>query len=166
MISEPAEGGDAAVRLRAVADADLSIFFEQQLDPEANRMAAFTGKDPADRHAFNSHWTKIRTDETVVMRTILAGGEVAGYVATFERLGEREVSYWIGRELWGRGIATAALRLFLAETSSRPLYARAAQDNAASIRVLEKCGFQVVGRDRFFANARGEETEEAILKLL
>ncbi len=152
------------VALRPVTDDDLPIFFDHQLDPAANRMAAFTRGDPADRAAFTAHWAKIRGDDTVTLRTILLDGRVAGHIASFERFGEPEVTYWIGREYWGRGVATAALRAFLAEIPARPLYARAAADNSASIRVLEKCGFTVSGRDRGFANARGEEVEELILR--
>ncbi len=153
------------VRLRAVIDADLPIFFIQEQDPDANYMAAFTAPDPTDRAAFDAHWRKIRGDATILLRTILADGQVAGNIASFERWGAREVSYWLGREFWGRGIATAALTLFLAELTIRPLTARAAHDNLASIRVLEKCGFTVTGRDKGFADARGAEIEEVILTL-
>jgi len=45
--------------LRDVVEDDLSIFFEQQLDPEANSMAAFTAKDPTNRGAFTEHWCRI-----------------------------------------------------------------------------------------------------------
>jgi RimJ/RimL family protein N-acetyltransferase len=148
-----------------VTDDDLPIFFDQQLDATANRMAAFTGGDPADRVAFDEHWTKIRGDDTITMRTIVFGGNVAGHIASFERCGEPEVTYWIGREYWGRGVATRALAAFLGLVKTRPLYARAAKDNVASLRVLEKCGFAITGDDKGFANARGEETEEFILTL-
>jgi RimJ/RimL family protein N-acetyltransferase len=75
------------------------------------------------------------------------------------------VSYWLGKEYWGKGIATEALGLFLGIIEERPLYARAAKDNAASIRVLEKCGFVISGCERGFANARGEEIDEVVLVL-
>jgi RimJ/RimL family protein N-acetyltransferase len=142
-----------------------TTFFEQQLDPAANRMAAFTAKDPADRDAFMAHWTKILGDDTITKRTILFDGHVAGHVASFERFGKPEITYWIGREYRGKGIATKALSAFLDDLKSRPLYARAAKDNVASLRVLEKCGFTVCGYGHAFANARGEEVEEAILEL-
>ena len=151
--------------LRDVMDGDLPIFFEQQRDPVANHLAAFTAKDLADLEAFHRHWTKIRADESILIKTILYNGQVAGHVTTFERFGEREVSYWIGREFWGRGIATQALTEFLRHVNERPLYARAAKDNIASIRVLQKCGFAIVGEDKGFANARGQEIEEYILTL-
>ena len=153
------------VRLRDVTDEDLPIFFVQQLDPEANRMAAFTAKDPADRQAFAAHWARILGDETVVNKTVVVDGQVAGHVASFEHLGEPEVSYWLGPQFWGRGIATMALTAFLRSVRTRPLYARAAKDNIASIRVLEKCGFTRSGEDRGFANARGEEVEEFVFRL-
>jgi RimJ/RimL family protein N-acetyltransferase len=151
--------------LRAVEDDDLPVFFAQQLDPEANHMAAFTTKDPGDRVAFDAHWRRIRGDANIINKTILVDGEVAGYLATFEQFGEREVSYWLGRQYWGKGIATRALAAFLAELPMRPLYARAVKDNIASIRVLQKCGFVITGEDKGFANARGEEVEEYILRL-
>jgi RimJ/RimL family protein N-acetyltransferase len=55
--------------------------------------------------------------------------------------------------------------MFLELFEARPIGARVAKDNVASIRVLEKCGFEVAGENKGFANARGEETEEFIFKL-
>ncbi len=153
------------VLLRDVTGSDLSVFFDQQLDPDANHMAAFTAKDPADRDAFTAHWTKILGNDTITIRTILFGGHVAGYVASFERFGKPEVSYWIGKNYWGKGVATRALSAFLGELEARPLYARVAKDNIASVRVLEKCGFTSCGDDKGFSNARGEEVEEFIMML-
>src|SRR5439155_131044 len=114
------------VRLRLVEDKDLPIFFEQQRDPDAVRMAAFTHKDPADRRAFNAHWAKIRGDPRITIRTVLAGGRVVGNVAAFvdDVVGKQEVTYWIGKEFWGQGIATRALSRFLTEATKRPIYVR------------------------------------------
>jgi RimJ/RimL family protein N-acetyltransferase len=156
------------VVLREVTENDLPIFFQQQLDPEANQMAAFTARDPADRNAFNAHWNKILADETVMPRTILLDGHVAGSVASWvdtKWLGKPEVTYWIGKEYWGKGLATKALSEFLKIQKTRPLYARAARDNIASLRVLEKCGFKIFGYDKSLAFARGTEVEEALLEL-
>ena len=153
------------VRLRDVADDDLPTFFDQQLDSDANHMAAFTSKDPTDKDAFSVHWKKIRGDDTITLKTVLLGEVVAGYIASFERFGDREVSYWFGRTFWGKGVATRSLLEFLGHVATRPLYARVAKDNVASIRVLEKCGFTVSGDDKGFANARGVEVEELIMEL-
>jgi RimJ/RimL family protein N-acetyltransferase len=151
------------IHLREVIDADLDVFFENQRDPEANRMAAFTAKDPSDRETFDRHWARILADSEIIIRTVLYEDQVAGSVLSYVQSGEREVSYWLGREFWGRGIATQALEKYLEQVRDRPLYARAAKDNLASLRVLIKCGFKIIGEDRGFANARGEETEEFIL---
>jgi RimJ/RimL family protein N-acetyltransferase len=128
-------------------------------------MAAFTARDPADRDAFMAHWAKILADGSIIKRTVVYEGRVVGNIVCFGWQGKREVGYWIGREHWGRGIATAALAEFLRVVKERPLHAAAAKDNAASIRVLEKCGFVVTSYDRGFSNARGEEIEEVMLEL-
>ena len=151
--------------LRDVTADDLPIFFEQQLDDDANYMAAFTIRNPADRAAFMAHWARIRDDDTIIKKTIVAEGQVAGNIAVFEEFGEPEVGYWLGKRFWSQGIATQALTALLANVKRRPLYGRVAKDNIASRRVLEKCGFVVTGADTGYANARGAEITELILEL-
>ncbi|WP_374017436.1 GNAT family N-acetyltransferase [Paenibacillus thiaminolyticus] len=151
--------------LRDIIEDDLSIFFEQQMDTSANFIAAFTSKNPSDKVAFKAHWEKILHNETIIKKTVIYCGNVAGHVLSFEQFGEREISYWLGREYWGKGVATEALSQFLDCITIRPLYARAAKDNIASIRVLEKCGFEIKGEDKGYSNSRDEEVEEYILKL-
>ena len=89
------------LRLRDVLSADLPIFFENQLDPEANFMAAFTAKDPADREAFMSHWDKILADNNNIIQTILFKGQVVGSVSSYLDEGKPEVTYWLGKDYWG-----------------------------------------------------------------
>jgi RimJ/RimL family protein N-acetyltransferase len=144
---------------------DLPVIFQHQLDPEANRMAAFTVEDPGDRNTFEAHWKRVLADQTVTKLTILANGEIAGNIIGFNQLGQREVGYWLGKEFWGRGIATEALSQFLELVETRPMHARAAKDNVASLRVLEKCGFVIMAENCLFSNARGEEVEEWVLRL-
>src|SRR5215475_10812407 len=154
-----------AVILREVIDSDLPIFFQHQQDKEAVHMAAFTSQNPSDRAAFDAHWAKIRASDAVINRSVEVDGKLAGHVASFEMFGERNVTYWIGREFWGKGVATAALRTFLNVDTTLPLYGCAAKDNHRSIRVLEKCGFVLIGEERGFANARKAEIAEVVLKL-
>lgn len=153
------------VMLREVRDEDLPLLFEQWADPIAAHMAAFTAPDHMDRDAFERRWSRLRADDTVLARVIVADDEVAGTIGSWGGSGEREVTYWIGRSYWGRGIATAALAAFLTLERSRPLHARVASDNVASRRVLEKCGFRVVATERGVAEARSAEIEELVLRL-
>lgn len=155
----------SALHLREMTEADLPLLFEWERDPEANYMAAFTAKDPADRAAYMAKWTRLLSDDTIIKKTILVDGRVVGTIAKFELFGKPNVTYWIGREFWGRGFATEALSLFLREVTTRPLYASAAKDNVASLRVLEKCGFRIIGFEKGYANARGKEIDEALLEL-
>jgi RimJ/RimL family protein N-acetyltransferase len=124
--------------LREVVDSDLPVFFEHQRDPEAVRMAAFSSRD---HDAFMTHWAKIRREPSNLIRTIVCDGQVAGNIGSWMGDRKRLVGYWIGREFWGRGVATAALAAFVAEVKERPLHAFVAKHNVGSIRVLEKCEF-------------------------
>jgi RimJ/RimL family protein N-acetyltransferase len=151
-----------SVQLRDVAQSDLPIFFEQQLEPEALQMAAFPSRE---RGAFMAHWAKIMADKSVIVKTILFDGQVAGNILSFLQSDEREVGYWLGKDFWGKGITTRALSKFLEIVKARPLYAHVAKHNPASRRVLEKCGFQVFREEKGFPDASGQEVDEFILKL-
>ncbi len=158
-VSGPLTGG---VSLREVTEGDLPAFFEHRLDPEATRMAAFPVRE---RDAFMAHWARILGDETIVKKTVLVDGRVAGNVVSFEQDGKPEVGYWIGRGFWGRGVATVALSAFLGLVRTRPLYAHVAKRNVASIRVLEKCGFVLSGEESGPSDVPGDEVEAFVLVL-
>lgn len=150
------------VYLRDVTESDLPILFEQQLDPEANQMAAFPARD---RDAFMAHWTRLLSDTATIKKAILFEGQVAGNIGKFEQSGQPLVGYWIGRQYWGKGIATKALAALLDHVEERPLYAHVAKHNVASIRVLEKCGFTICGEDKGASSSGGDEVEELVLVL-
>ena len=128
-----------AVQLREVRDDDLEHFFAHQADAEASRVASFEARA---REPFFNHWKRILRDPSVLVRTIvLESGHIAGNVVCFGPAEKRLVGYWVGREFWGRGIATAGLTAFLPVLPERVVYARVARTNPRSIRVLEKAGF-------------------------
>ena len=160
--SSPSVPAIGEVRLREVLPSDLPIFFEHQRDPIARQMAAFGARE---RPAFDLHWAKILVDSSAINRTVLVGESVAGHVVSFDMFGERLVGYWIGREHWGRGVASSALRALLKIEPIRPLHARCAADNIGSIRVLEKCGFLACGETQIFCEARDAEIRELIFVL-
>lgn len=153
------------ITLQPTRQSDLPLFFRMQQDQQARQMAAFVDRDPFDQEAFTEKWTKILADREICQRTILCQQEIAGYILCHAWFGEPEMTYWIERRLWGQGIAGAALKQFLQFYVRRPLYARCVADNIGSRKVLEKCGFQLSGKDRGFANARQAEVDELIFKL-
>src|SRR5512132_1829315 len=148
--------------LRDLIQEDLSVFFEHQRDPEAVEMAAFPARE---REPFYEHWHRIMGDDELVAKTIVSEGEVAGNISSWERDGKRLVGYWLGREFWGRGLATQALAELVEELTVRPLYAEVSTTNIGSIRVLEKCGFTVVGTTTEQDEAFGE-IELLLMKLV
>lgn len=150
--------------LREVRNGDLDLLFDFRTDPDAIWMAA-DPHDLRDRAAFDALWRRMRTDPSVTTRTIESDQQVVGYIVSWEHSGQREVEFWIGREHWGKGIATAALAEFLELEPERPLYAVAAQDNLGAIRVLEKFGFQVVQEGTNVVTTRDEPVRVFLLAL-
>ncbi|GGC43940.1 N-acetyltransferase [Parapedobacter defluvii] len=153
------------ITLRPTEITDLEDLFLFQLDDDANYLAAFTSEDPTDKQAYFEKFTKLLSDPTVNQQTILADENTVGSIAKFERNGEAEITYWIDKTYWGKGIATTALRDFLSIETIRPIFGRVAFDNYGSQKVLEKCGFVRIGFDKGFANARRVEIEEFIYSL-
>jgi RimJ/RimL family protein N-acetyltransferase len=157
---------NASVALRDATFKDVPVFYRMHADPEANRAGAFK---PRSRPAFFKHWEKVLRNRLCLKKAIVADGKVAGYVVSFYRTGtgkpkRREIGYWIAREFWGRGLATEGLRLLLQGHRLRPLYARVAKTNAASLKVALKCGFKKWRKDRY-ANESGNVVEEDVLIL-
>lgn len=160
--SQSTNASAANVRLRTVKSTDLPTLYEFQLDRESNQLAAV---NPRNADQFYEHWDKILHDTSVTVRAVQVGGQLAGCISCFNSDGQDSIGYWIGREFWGRGIATQALSLLLDDVSIRPLHARVAVSNTASLRVLEKCGFKIVGHQHSSADERYQECEEALLEL-
>lgn len=171
------------VSLREVRREDLEILFRQVNEPEGMRMVGSVRDTHTDHAAYMARWETIFANAKVIPRAIVVAGDggntgggsevIAGSIACFERVLEPsrpcrilpgpEIGYWLGQAFWGKGIASEAVRLFLGEVTTRPLFARAASDNVGSIRVLQKAGFKEIGREMFFANMRGQEIEETLM---
>ena len=151
--------------LRAVTESDLDTLFEHLSDPESVAMAAFTSESNSDRDAYDAWMARLMSSPDVTMRAIIWHGDLVGSISSFVIDEQTEVSYWIARASWGRGIASRALLLFIDQIGIRPLYARAASDNVGSLRVLQKAGFRTVGTEMSYAAARGMEIEETIMRL-
>jgi RimJ/RimL family protein N-acetyltransferase len=133
------------VGLRPVRDEDIEIFFGHQAEPEGAAMAGFPSRD---RDTFFRHWERTLARSDARTMAITYGDVVAGNIGSWEQDDQVFLGYWIGSAFWGKGIATAALQAYLAEHEPRrPIHAHVVVSNAASIRVLEKCGFELVEGD-------------------
>ncbi len=153
------------VELRDIRPGEAELLYEHLRDPAAAHMAAFMVADPDDHAGFEARWELLVADPQVVIRAIVADGELVGHLLAFSVEDDTELSYWIDRDHWGRGIATDAVRAALDAVPGRHVHAKVAIDNLASQRVLVKAGFVEIGRNRDVAPARGEETTEVIFAL-
>jgi RimJ/RimL family protein N-acetyltransferase len=161
------------VILRDVEPADVPTLFAFESDPVYCAMAMIK---PRTRAAFEAVWEKIFSERAagvsamgVAQKVILAEGpegwQVCGSIGCFAVDGGHAVGYGLARSHWGRGIASRALALLLAEVRVRPLHARVAASNAASIRVLTKNGFVIESRKASPETERYMACEELSLVL-
>jgi ribosomal-protein-alanine N-acetyltransferase len=153
------------IKLRLTEVEDLDTLFQFQLDKEGGYLAAFMPEDPTNKTTYINKYKKLLNDPTVNNQTILLDNIIVGSIAKFVMDDSAEITYWIDREFWGKGIATKALNEFLAIETIRPIFGRVAFDNIGSQKVLQKCGFEKISVDKGFANARQMEIEEYIYKL-
>jgi RimJ/RimL family protein N-acetyltransferase len=154
-----------AITLRVFADSDLDALFVWESDPRAVELAAFTRADPSDRAAFDAHYERVRSDRSNTLLAIDDDGEFVGTIGSFTLEGRREVTYWIAPARWGQGVASEALRAFLAIERTRPIYGRVADHNAGSAKVLARAGFVEVGSETAFAPGVGADVVERIYRL-
>jgi len=156
----------AHIDLRGLEDDDLDAVFEMLRDADAVAQAAFTRADASDRASFDEWIAPRRASPDVSLHVVTERGGFAGIAAAFTVDGEREVTLWLARHAWGRGVATEALGLLVSREATRPLFARVAAHNAAGIAVLERAGFTEVSRSQQFAPGLGREAEEVVYTLV
>ena len=151
--------------LRDMTEADLDILFDIQDDDVGRHMAGFMSPEDANRDSYVARQRRFLADDKITKKVILVDDQIVGSIASFVVEGDTEVTYWIRRDRWGRGIATAALAELLREVTVRPVFGRVAADNAGSARVLLRNGFTRVGEETAYANARAAEITEHIYRL-
>jgi RimJ/RimL family protein N-acetyltransferase len=162
------DDGTVGISLRPMTEADIPVLYEIQLDEDAQRLAAFVNPETArDAVAYARKYRTLLADDAIVNRVVetAAGGEVIGSVAVFPMDGDIELTYWIRKDWWGRGVATAAVAALLGEVSHRPIRARVVADNTGSVRVLEHNGFERVGSEEAFAPGRQADVTELLFRL-
>ena len=162
MVKKASSSQKSQVSLREVTEGDLPVFFEHQRDPDACRVAVFAARD---HDAFTAHWAKILVDESICAMTIVYDRRIAGNVVSWLQDDRRLVGYWIGKEYWGKSLATQALANFVRLDRQRPLYAHVALSNIASRRVLENCGFSIDEEWNELPVAPADGVEEVVMKL-
>lgn len=150
------------IKLRPVVRGDLRTLYLMQQDEAGNRMA---GTKPRSWEAFAAVWEAVLIDPQVTARAIVVGSEILGAINVFPRESHVLIGYWIEREHWGRGVASAAVRLMLGEVTRRPMYARVAAHNLGSLRVLTRNGFVEIDRRTGPETERYVACEEVTLRL-
>jgi ribosomal-protein-alanine N-acetyltransferase len=164
-----------SVRVRHWEEADA-----EALPAQANDRGVWLGLRDAFPHPYTlddarQFIARARQRSPQTVFAIEEGGRLAGGIGyteheDVERIGA-EIGYWLGREFWGRGIATAALRLvtghaFRMNPELRRLWAVPYSSNPASARVLEKAGYRREGTLRQSALKDGRVLDQWMYAIL
>lgn len=124
----------------------------------------------ADADAFLSRVCEVRPETSLA---IDVNGESCGGISVMLQSDVHrysgEIGYWLGREYWGRGIMTEAVGAFTDSIFERfglmRVYALPFDNNPASAKLLEKCGFQLEGRMRKSAVKEGVALDQLIFAM-
>lgn len=156
----------AHIDLRDFDDDDHDAVFAMMRDREALELVAFTADHPDDPDEFDAWLHRRRAHPDVTLFTVTEDGGYAGTAALFRTEADREVTIWLARHAWGRGIGTATLEILVSREPERPLYARAAAHNAAAVAILRRVGFAEVSRAVSFAPGLGRDAEQVVFALV
>lgn len=135
---------------------DAAALFRYASDPKVSELAMWPvhTSEAMSREVIEKFFMPNEATFAMVLRDT---GEPVGCIGLVPEGGEhyavlpseREVGYWVGRPLWGRGLTPEALEGLIAYCrdvlSLRSLLITTDMRNAASQRVAEKCGFLPVG---------------------
>ena len=155
------------VRLRPVREADLDRLYDAHTAISARGAYFPLGvmSEPAFRRDFAEHGFWQKTEGMLVI--VSPDGEIAGHIEFF-----RPVSYWDAFELSyqlyedrhaGQGYVTEAVQLLVdylfATKKEHRIHLVIVPENAASLRIAEKCGFTLEGtaRGAFFNDGRNQD---------
>ena len=137
----------STIRPWAVADADSLQRHANNREVSIQLRDRFPYPYPIDNARSFVGW--VTKQEAPTVWAIEVDGEAAGGIGIelhtdVERV-SAEIGYWLGKAVWGRGIATEALIAVTTEVFTRfdltRLYAVPFADHVASVRVLEKAGY-------------------------
>lgn len=139
--------------IRPLAPGDVDALHANSLDEDVRRFVPDEVFDTPEKARRTLDWLMAaeQTDEgPYVWAVLLPSGENIGYVQVCPIPEGWEAGYHIAKPHTGKGYATEALRAFMPMMMKRlrakELYGVALEQNAASHRVLEKCGFALAYR--------------------
>jgi ribosomal-protein-alanine N-acetyltransferase len=157
------DAGHALVRLRPLAPADIPAWFAYLSLPLVHQHTSWNVKSAADL-AHYATAGESRSPSAPLRVTIedRATGALVGTIGFHSVSPENrsaELAYDLSPAFWGKGIATHLCRVMLEWGHSHVglvrVQATVMQSNAASIKVLERCGFGREGLLRSYRMVRG-----------
>jgi RimJ/RimL family protein N-acetyltransferase len=134
------------IDLKPASVADAEVIFDSwgRFSSNFARLTAPVFVDLADAKRYLE--SVLSNPRSVAFHIVRPGGEVVGFVKAIVAGHRAQVGYVVHEPFCGRGFATQAVASVTATLERSPgisrIWATCALDNPASVRVLEKCGFQ------------------------
>lgn len=150
------DSGTADYKLRLWHAEDLPQYMELLDDPAVWAHMTEAYPDPLTAEIAQALIEASNAGNRHEVRAVERDGELVGQVRLLfdgdETFGCSEISYWLGREYWNRGIGTDIVSFYTRHSLAQHpqltwLFARVHSQNMASQRVLEKSGYQFAGPD-------------------
>lgn len=160
--------------LRSYRDDDVEALSRHASNPNVTRFLRDHFPQPYTRSDAEAWIRHVRERDPETIFAIATAGELIGNVGLYPqddvyRL-SAELGYWLGEDHWGRGIASGAVKAICEVAFSRSdmvrIYASVFENNVASCRVLEKCGFTLEGVHRKAVIKAGKIIGEKMYSLL
>lgn len=161
-------------RLRAWRRGDEESLIRHANNPKIWRNVRDRFPHPYTRADADS-WIEIASSQTPITNFAIevdgaAGGGIGVMLQDDVSRKSAEIGYWLGEAYWGRGIVTAAVRAVtdyaFATFDLCRLYANVFEWNPASMRVLEKAGYEFEGRRRKSAIKEGQIIDEVVYAII
>ena len=143
------------IGFRRWRDSDLPVYRALLDDPDVWRFLPDSYPAPLSETAARDLIVVSALTDHHDVRAVERDGEPVGQIRLAFAPGmadrsEGEISYWLGRRWWGRGIATETIRRFSAlafaeRPDLRSIVARVHRDNTGSVRAVARAGFAEAG---------------------
>lgn len=166
------------VRLEPLADAhiDSLVIWRARKEAQLHQPITDLGREQLERFIHSrlpGNFSDLLDHDYILIIVDTLSGDYVGWMTmevTSRLHGLVRIGYTVDKPHWGQGYATAAVselsRMLFNESAAGRIEADCSVHNPASRRVLEKCGFRLIGTKKDYLIIHGERVDHFYFELL